>query len=478
VKVTVIGGGGSVTTVALVKAGNGYTTGAGKVTSTTGGGTGCTINITSLVSTFFTTELFVGELIVVSGQQARRIVQIISNTQLIISTPWSPDLSASVPFVSLGGLTGGSFSDVVLPLIGVFITTADETWARLVEAITVHSTSVFAEFDAGANTVTVHAIETGLAGNDVVFDTAGAPPVVLTPAMGFLSGGTDTHAGGHIEYTGQPADGETVTVGGVIYEFDNNGLSTIVLDPQAGTVTTTGVNVVGVGTVFTSLSNFSVIDVSGQQRQIIFITDDTHLTVGAIFSPDLVASAYSIVNLGTFVITIGATADATYATLADALVVGAVVTVTQDTVNGRLDLVAVVAGTVGNSIVFSGSITNAALVPSGGFLSAAVDGDFTNPDAPTCNEVSDFINAHTTGLTATCETDNRITLTSDETGLKSAIIIGHGSANGILGFESDKGKTNSEAGARPAWRLNVGKDPRAPVGKLGMGGVLTTVFTP
>jgi hypothetical protein len=374
-----------------------------------------------------------------------------------------------------GGLTGGAYSNVTPPNIAVFVTTEDETWARLVEEININSTSVFAEFDLTAKTVTVFAIEPGLVGNDVVFDTFGAVPATLNPATGFLGGGAATHAGGHVEYTGQPADGDTFTVGTITYEFDSNGSTQTTLVPQAGTVTTTGKNVVGVGTAFTTLFEGREISVSGQQRQIVTITDDFNLIVDTPFSPDLVGSAYSLVVPTTTPIPIGTSADETYATVTTKLTSDGVVTATQDTVNGRVDLTAVVAGTAGNSIPFSGTITNAALIPSGGFLSAGVNGDFADPNAPTCDEVRDFINAHTVGLTASCETDGRLTLTSDETGLKSCLVIGHGSANGTLGFETDKGKTNSEAGAKPAWRINVGHPNQS--GAMTLDGDLAVVVT-
>jgi hypothetical protein len=394
-----------------------------------------------------------------------------------------------------GGLTGGAYSNVTPPNIAVFITTEDETWARLVEAININSTAVFAEFDSTAKTVTVFAVQPGLSGNDVVFDSFGPlASATLNPLTGFLAGGTDTHAGGHIEYTGQPADADTFTVGTITYEFDNDGITQSVLVPQPGTVTTTGKNVVGTGTSFTTLFEGRVIDVSGQQRQIVTITDDTNLVVDTPFSPDLVASAFSLVTPTTTPVPIGSTADDTYASVTIKLNADGVVTATQDTVNGRVDMVAIVAGTAGNAIPFSGTITNAALVPSGGFLSSGVNGDFANPLAPTCDEVRDFINAHTTGLTASCETDGRLTLTSDETGLKSCIVIGHGSANGILGLPTDKGKTNSEAGAKPAWRINVGRPGQSGVltmqgdlevlvippveGELDLSGELAAVLTP
>lgn len=312
-----------------------------------------------------------------------------------------------------GFMAGGSFIGVVgdnIPVLisaGVADAALTDTYTRLVEQINLNSTSVTAEIDTTLQVVTVRAIQSGIEGNEVAFlAVLAGTPFTLAPTSGHLEGGTEIHAGGHVEYTGQPLDGETLTIGAMIYEFDDDG-------------STTGTNVA---------------------------------------------------------IPIGTTANDTYATLVGRVNTDSIVTAEQDTTLGRVSFTAIVGGTGGNSIAFSGTITNATLFPNAGFLSGAVNGEFVDSEAPTCEEVRDYINLRAEGFTASCDTDGHLVLTSDTSGFLSCIVVGHGSSNGILGFENDKGKKNSEDATKPAWRINVGRPPV--LGSMGMDGDVEVLIMP
>jgi hypothetical protein len=378
-------------------------------TAVAGSGTITTTGINVLgVATLFTTELAPGYTIITLSGQARKVLTIADNLHLKVNTSFSPDV-AGTTFTIFPGLTGGGLNDVVAGRIPVFITDLNGTWEALVEAINKNSTSVTATIDTGAGTVTVRAIEAGLQGNNLFFNIIipffSIPPYTLSGTE--LTGGTDVHAGGSFFYSGQPADGETVTVGTTTYEFDNN----------------------------------------------------------------------SVVAPGNIVVLIGSTAEDTARNLIGKINTDGQTTATINTVRTRIDVVAVVLGTAGNSIVFSSASFNYTPVPSGGFLVGGVASVFANPDAPTCDEVRDFINSVAIGFTASCDIDGHLILTSNTSRFKSCLVIGHGSANGTLGFESDKGKRNNEAETRPAWRIHVGRSPI--LGQMGIEGALEyEVFEP
>jgi len=149
-----------------------------------------------------------------------------------------------------------------------------------------------------------------------------------------------------------------------------------------------------------------------------------------------------------------------YETLAEQIRLGGVVTVDHDVTASRLTLRAIERGVAGNSILFSESVTNAFIVPTGGTLSGAINGEFDDPQSLTCTEVRDYINARANGFVASCTPDGRIRLTSTTTGLRSTLAFGHGSANDILGFRKDYGKINTVQGVHPVWRLTNGSGNR------------------
>lgn len=164
----------------------------------------------------------------------RAVIDTAANTVTIkavnpgISNPAIIFTKSGVNFVlsPLGGtLTGGAVPSIGVGNIAVPVLALDDTFLALVEQINTRSTSVYAVIDTTANVVTVKALNFGFAGNDIAFsavvpDTA----YVLSPAVGHLNGATDLHAGAQIIYTGQPNDGDTLTVGTVVYEFDNDGI--------------------------------------------------------------------------------------------------------------------------------------------------------------------------------------------------------------------------------------------------------------
>jgi len=153
-------------------------------------------------------------------------------------------------------------------------------------------------------------------------------------------------------------------------------------------------------------------------------------------------------------------ASTAYETLAEQIRLGGLVTVDHDITASRLTLRAIERGIGGNSILFSESVTNAFIVPTGGTLSGAVNGEFDDPQSLTCTEVRDYINARANGFVASCTPDGRIRLTSTTTGLRSTLALGHGSANDILGFKKDYGKINTVQGIHPVWRLTNGGGDR------------------
>src|SRR5204863_3125483 len=71
--------------------------------------------------------------------------------------------------------------------------------------------------------ITVTAVERGSGGNEIGFSaTVPDAGYVLSPSGGFLGGGGQSHAKGHLDYTGQPTDTNTTQVGSAVFEFDNN----------------------------------------------------------------------------------------------------------------------------------------------------------------------------------------------------------------------------------------------------------------
>lgn len=293
-----------------------------------------------------------------------------------------------------GFLTGGGAPAVTPGNVVVPITAAslDQNYITLVEAINSHSTSVFSAIDTGTSTVTVKALALGFQGNDIEF-TAVVPDVafVLSPALGHLEGATALHAGAEVVYTGQPNDGDTITIGTNVYEFDSDAAVTGTNQP----------------------------------------------------------------------IQIGVTADATWALLAQ------YVTGDNNAVaafeNGRVTFTAVVAGPSGNALVFLLSAANATAYPATGTFTGGVSSSFADVTAPTCTEVASYLNTRLTGVTASCDppdlgdpNNGYLVLTSDTDGFKSAVVVGHGSANTVLGMTNDAGKRNSEDAVQPGWRITSG----------------------
>ena len=290
-----------------------------------------------------------------------------------------------------GTLTGGGVPSHLPGSLVVPITDLTTTYLSLVGAINSHSESVYADINTLTGVVTVRALELGFQGNDIVFTAVIAGGAfVLAPVSGHLDGATSLHGGARVLYTGQPNDGDIITVGGIVYEFDNDG----------------------------------------------------NVTLGKS-------------------IPIGPNANATWSVLA--AYVEADTVATTEFVLGRVDFTTVITGVAANAVPFVLSAANATALPNTGFFQGAVNSFFANLEAPTAAEVAAYLNSKLVGITAswyapilTDPNNGYLILTSNTSGFKSAVIIGHGSANPVLGFANDSGGQNREGDAQPAWRIIIG----------------------
>jgi len=97
-----------------------------------------------------------------------------------------------------------------------------------------------------------------------------------------------------------------------------------------------------------------------------------------------------------------------------------------------------------------------------GTFGGAVETEFDDPDSPTCSEVAEYINERVSGITAFCEVvsglfpNGRLGLRTHYSGINACLVVGHGSANRILGFTDDFGVCNDADFRRPAWEVAAG----------------------
>lgn len=131
------------------------------------------------------------------------------------------------------------------------------------------------------------------------------------------------------------------------------------------------------------------------------------------------------------------------------------VTFYHDIFRSYVQITAVQPGLIGNTIVFSGTLSAATRRPSGGFLGFAAAMPFSNPDKPTCNEVVSFINSQAVGFTASND-GGRLRLTSLTPGYSSSLAAGTGTANTIFGFDDSVGVRHGPDATQPGWRITVG----------------------
>src|SRR5206468_12401257 len=157
---------------------------------------------------------------------------------------------------SSGFLTGGGGSSVTVGNIPISISDLNTTYHGLTTAINFYvSNLVTASINSATQVITIISSLKGLAGNSIKF-SASVPDgaYVLSPLGGFLSGATAFHAGGTLDYTANPSEGEIIVIDGDTFEFDTDNSGIV-----AGSIL---VPISGIGITYSGLMN--AINTAGQ----------------------------------------------------------------------------------------------------------------------------------------------------------------------------------------------------------------------
>lgn len=95
-----------------------------------------------------------------------------------------------------------------------------------------------------------------------------------------------------------------------------------------------------------------------------------------------------------------------------------------------------------------------------GAINAGLSG--LSGDLATCSQVAAYLNARLSGIVAFCEVvsglfpNGRIGIRTTYSGVNACLVVGHGSANKILGFVDDTGECNDFETRRSAWEVAIG----------------------
>jgi len=324
----------------------------------------------------------------------------------------------------------------------------------------------------------------GESGDNVVFIKSGTN-FSLTPNDGILHGGsgvlftTSGHIPVHMPVEANPNNDDIfLNFAGLVNISSTDTVSDVDTITNTVTITAKETGPIGDVIVFSGYSSINAFLVNGvndalgggtSQKAMGIIrytgqpTISDTITVGTI---NYEFNTYFEVTPTVIRIPIGSTADETFTTLSNAIIVYNPIEISSavpDSTNNEIVLTAYESGTNGNLVVLTASSSIITLPGSTGTLFGGVNSLYADPNALSCQDVIDNINTQTTGLTAYVDPLNRVGIRSNVSGVSSCILVGNGPANEILGFTSAFGKLNDSSTTRPSWKLIVTDDSSSPV---------------
>lgn len=381
----------------------------------------------------------------------------------------------------------------------------DDAFSVLAALVNTTSDTTTGDINTVLNRVIIEAKDVGPIGNLIAFSGFSTVNSYQFTGSGTLISGVAQHAIGVIDYTGQPAVGNTITVNNTASRFAygdtilfDSGTSEFVIPlGEIGILDYAGQPNVGdrlrVGSIKILIEPFDEVGFIGfdffESEYLVPLGSTADITFQRIF--DLITGGVTIE--GTFdtasnrivfrsvaaagstvlftttsaVITLPGSSgtffsdpDTTFQTYFDHITAQEInfMTGTFDADINRILLTALVSGSAGNLLVLTKVGTNITLSGSNGTFFGGVTSIFADPNALTCDDVIGQINEQTTGLTAVCNALGQVQLISSVSGVASAIVVGNGTANEILGFINATGKANDRTTVRPGWKLRVTSD--------------------